>query len=198
MYSGEMPSTRIRFRIMLYPRWNALFSRSASPLTMFLAAAGSSFSSNIMITIPRSSSPRRPARPLIWMNSPELRFRNSFPSHLRTAVNTTVLAGMLSPMLNVSVAKSTLSRPSWNRISITSLRIGSSPPWWIPIPRRSSGRMCSICGRARSSSLSASIALLNTVDTMSFSSSVLNSSLLICSASASHCRLLKANTITGL
>ena len=27
---------------------------------------------------------------------------------------------------------STLTRPSWKRISTVSLRMGSSPEWWIP------------------------------------------------------------------
>jgi hypothetical protein len=105
--------------------------------------------------MPRSSSPRRPARPLIWMYSPELTMRKSSPSYcarprrrqtrpprpparpesartLRTLVNTTVLAGMFRPMEKVSVEKRHLQRPSWKRISITSLRMGSSPPWWMP------------------------------------------------------------------
>ena len=53
---------------------------------------------------PRSSLPRRPARPLIWMYSPELIQRKPPPSNLRALVNTTVLAGMFSPVEKVSVA----------------------------------------------------------------------------------------------
>lgn len=29
---------------------------------------------------------------------------------------------------------------------MTSLRMGSSPEWWTPMPRFSMGRMCVICG----------------------------------------------------
>ena len=35
----------------------------------------------------------------------------------------------LRPIEKVSVEKSALSRPSWKRISTTSFRIGSKPPW---------------------------------------------------------------------
>ena len=56
---------------------------------------------------PRSSRPRRPARPLIWMYSPEVSQRKPPPSNLRALVNTTVLAGMLRPVEKVSVANST-------------------------------------------------------------------------------------------
>ena len=38
--------------------------------------------------------------------------RNSAPSNLRTEVKTTVLAGMLRPIENVSVEKSTFRKPS--------------------------------------------------------------------------------------
>jgi len=62
--------------------------------------------STIMKHSPRSSLPRRPARPLIWMYSPLATQRCCSPSHLRIAVNTTVLAGMLSPVEKVSVANS--------------------------------------------------------------------------------------------
>ena len=41
-------------------------------LTMFLPAAGLIFSSTMRMTIPLSSRPRRPARPLIWMYSPDV------------------------------------------------------------------------------------------------------------------------------
>ena len=43
---------------------------------------------------------------------------------------------MFSPTDMVSVAKSTLIKPSWNKISITSFKIGSSPEWCTPKPRR--------------------------------------------------------------
>ena len=41
-------------------------------LTMALPALGVMRSSTIKMTIPRSSKPRRPARPLIWMYSPDV------------------------------------------------------------------------------------------------------------------------------
>lgn len=58
----------------------------------------------MMMHTPRSSFPRRPARPLICVYSPLSRKRNSPPSHFTVLVKMTVLAGMLSPMANVSVA----------------------------------------------------------------------------------------------
>ena len=58
---------------------------------------------------PRSSRPRRPARPLIWMYSPEDTQRKPPPSNLRALVKTTVFAGMLSPVEKVSVANNTCS-----------------------------------------------------------------------------------------
>ena len=109
----------------------------------------------------------------------------------------TVLAGMLSPMAKVSVAKSALIRPSWNRSSVVSFRIGSRPPWWMPMPRRSSGRTFSTCGRHRSSSERTRIALSNTSSTSRFSSPVFRSSLAICSAYASHSFFEKEKTMTG-
>ena len=51
--------------------------------------------------------PRRPARPLIWMYSPEVSQRKPPPSNLRAFVNTTVFAGMFRPVEKVSVANST-------------------------------------------------------------------------------------------
>ena len=59
--------------------------------------------------LPLSSRPRRPARPLIWMYSPEDTQRKPPPSNLRALVKTTVLAGMFRPVEKVSVAKSTCS-----------------------------------------------------------------------------------------
>lgn len=40
----------------------------------------------------------------------------------------------------------TLSRPSENRISMVSFRMGSRPPWWMPMPLLSSGSTCSTWG----------------------------------------------------
>ena len=52
----------------------------------------------------------------------------SFPSNFWVDVNRTVLAGMLRPMAKVSVAKRAFNKPSPNRISMVSFRIGRSPP----------------------------------------------------------------------
>ena len=58
-----------------------------------------------MMTVPVVSMPRRPARPAIWMYSPASRLRMHVPSCFRTLSNTTVRAGMFTPIANVSVAK---------------------------------------------------------------------------------------------
>ena len=109
----------------------------------------------------------------------------------------TVRAGMLMPMLNVSVANSTLSRESWNRISMTSFRMGSRPPWWMPMPRLSSGSTASICGSFLSSSDSDATALVNTRSMNPFSSAEVRSRRAMSSAYCSHSRLEKENTMTG-
>jgi hypothetical protein len=113
-------------------------------LTISLAVVGLIRSSIIKTTIPRSSFPRRPARPLIWIYSPEVILnritslhskantlfctqRNSFPSNFLAAVNKTVRAGIFNPILNVSVANKALIKPSPKRISIVSLIIGNNP-----------------------------------------------------------------------
>ena len=54
--------------------------------------------------MPVVSMPRRPARPAIWMYSPASRLRMHVPSCFRTLSNTTVRAGMFTPIANVSVA----------------------------------------------------------------------------------------------
>mmetsp|Transcript_5482 Transcript_5482/g.12091 ORF Transcript_5482/g.12091 Transcript_5482/m.12091 type:complete len:239 (+) Transcript_5482:1584-2300(+) len=164
---------------------------------MFFATSGSIFSSSIWITMPLSSLPRRPALPLICMYSPEVIQRKSCPSNFLVCVKTTVLAGMLMPMEKVSVAKRHLMRPSWKRISITSFRMGSRPPWWMPTPFFSRGRMVCTAGSALSSSESESMAFTNTLSTSAFSSSLLNSSRAICSAYASQSFLLKLNMMQG-
>ena len=51
-----------------------------------------------------------------------------FPSNFWAPVKRTVLAGMLRPIANVSVANNAFIRPSPNRISVVSLRIGKRPP----------------------------------------------------------------------
>lgn len=40
----------------------------------------------------------------------------------------------------------TLSRPSEKRISMVSFRMGSRPPWWIPMPLFNNGSTCSTWG----------------------------------------------------
>ena len=74
---------------------------------MSFATAGSMRSSIIRITRPRSSRPRRPARPAICTYSPEEIQRYPVPSNLRGEVNTTVFVGMLRPVDIVSVATNT-------------------------------------------------------------------------------------------
>ena len=64
--------------------------------------------------IPLSSSPRRPARPLIWIYSPDVSQRKAPPSHLRAFVKATVLAGMLRPVEKVSVANNACSQGASN------------------------------------------------------------------------------------
>lgn len=59
------------------------------------------------ITVPVSSKPRRPALPAICINSEGWRSLKFNPSCLRIESNTTVLAGILTPMAKVSVAKRT-------------------------------------------------------------------------------------------
>ena len=104
-----------------------------------------------MMHVPNGSFPRRPARPLICVYSPGAMTRSSTPSNFLNAVNTTHRAGMFSPIANVSVANSTLSRPSPNRISTISLTTGSNPEWWIPMPRSSTGRIFVTAASSRSS-----------------------------------------------
>lgn len=43
--------------------------------------------------------------------------------------------------------KAKIVRLTWKRISITSFKMGNNPPWWIPTPRLSKGRMASTCAR---------------------------------------------------
>mmetsp|Transcript_46068 Transcript_46068/g.147329 ORF Transcript_46068/g.147329 Transcript_46068/m.147329 type:complete len:227 (+) Transcript_46068:2672-3352(+) len=164
---------------------------------MSFTTAASIFSSTIRITTPRSSRPRRPARPLIWMYSPEVTHRKAVPSNLRALVNTQVRAGMLRPIEKVSVAKRTLMNPSWNMISMTSFMIGNSPEWCTPMPRCSSGSMSFTLGSRRSSSDRVSMALVKTPSTSFFSSSLVRSIFSICDARLSHSRLEKEKTMQG-
>mmetsp|Transcript_6351 Transcript_6351/g.22703 ORF Transcript_6351/g.22703 Transcript_6351/m.22703 type:complete len:226 (-) Transcript_6351:817-1494(-) len=149
------------------------------------------------ITIPLSSSPLLPALPLIWMYSPEESHRNPPPSNFLGLTNTTVLAGMLSPVEKVSVAKRHLSRPSWKRTSTTSFRMGRSPEWCTPIPCLSSGRRWLICGSLRSSGLRHSTAFAKMVLVSFFSSSVVRSRLVSLVARFSQSLFEKAKMMQG-
>lgn len=80
---------------------------------------------------------------------------------------------------------------------MTSFRMGSSPPWWMPTPRLSRGRIASICGSFLSSSDSESMAFTNTCSISAFSSPDVKSILASASAYVSHSRLEKENTMTG-
>lgn len=68
------------------------------------SAIRGTFALQSRITVPVGSSPLRPARPAIWMYSPDKRSRKAVPSCFLIESNTTVLAGMLTPIANVSVA----------------------------------------------------------------------------------------------
>eukprot|EP00755_Sulcionema_specki_P036991 Sspe_Gene.107985::Locus_87138_Transcript_1_1_Confidence_1.000_Length_957::g.107985::m.107985 len=197
MYSGSMSSTRSTFSTMLYVRWKELRSGSAWPEVMDLTTSGGTASSIIAMAIPFSSIPRRPARPLICTYSPEVSQRFPEPSNFLTLVKMTVLAGMLRPIAKVSVLKSTLMSCCWKRSSMTSFRMGRSPLWWIPTPRFSMGRMSVTAFSCLSSSPRASIALVNTSSTSSFSWSSLKSRRERFTAYNSHSFLEKENTMQG-
>lgn len=89
----------------------------------------------IYVVLPLVSSPRRPARPLIWIYSPgeiildrlegkkmanskeyvnteNPNYLNAVPSHFFSLVKTTVFAGILTPIENVSVLNKTLTSDS--------------------------------------------------------------------------------------
>eukprot|EP00967_Tisochrysis_lutea_P117377 scaffold189774_cov32-Tisochrysis_lutea.AAC.2 len=123
----------------------------------------SSSSDRSNMTVPLGSRPRRPARPDIWMYSAAEGGRKTSPSHFRSEVKTTARAGMLRPRANVSVAKRNSMRPSWKRISTTSLSTGSRPEWWTATPRSRSGSILSICSTCWSACASVATAASNTV-----------------------------------
>ena len=83
----------------------------------------------MMMTVPEVSLPLRPALPAICVYSPGVNDRNAIPSCFRVAAKTTVLAGILTPMAKVSVAKRTRMREREKRISTASFKIGSKPEW---------------------------------------------------------------------
>ena len=132
--SGWMSSILIIFRSMLYPRWNVEQRGSDYPLSIDLAISGSNFLVAMRMVIPLSSRPLLPALPLIQIYSPPESHLYSSPSNFSIEVNTTVLAGIFIPILNVSVVNNTLSNPSQNNNSITSFTMGRSPPSWMPSP----------------------------------------------------------------
>ncbi|ABT16733.1 hypothetical protein ATCV1_z599L [Acanthocystis turfacea chlorella virus 1] len=85
-------------------------------------------------TCPLVSNPRRPARPAIWMNSCGWNMRRSCPSNFSSDSKTTVLAGPLTPIANVSVETNTGSMPEQKRCSMISLQCGIIPAWCTPTP----------------------------------------------------------------
>jgi hypothetical protein len=95
------------------------------------AAAFKTINSNQHQAAPLSSSPLLPARPLIWMYSPLRSHLKVPPSHFRARVKATDFAGMLRPVENVSVANSTLSRPSCRTYG-TQWRVQDNQSLWWP------------------------------------------------------------------
>ena len=81
--------------------------------------------------------PRRPARPVSWVNSPAVITSCRSPVNLVMLSMTTVRAGMLMPSERVSVANTTLTRPAWKSSSTVSLKTGTWPAWWEANPAAS-------------------------------------------------------------
>ncbi len=77
--------------------------REASPAT----ARGSKPGCQQTTAWPSTSMPRRPARPVSWVNSPAVMSACVSPLYLTSFSNTTLRAGMLMPSARVSVAKTT-------------------------------------------------------------------------------------------
>ena len=71
--------------------------------------------------------PRRPARPVIWVYSPEVIATRASPLNFSSFSSTTVRAGMLMPRARVSVAKTTFTSLRLKSSSTTSLKAGRSP-----------------------------------------------------------------------
>ena len=95
-----------------------------------MGASSSSWRPMTQNTLPLSSIPWRPARPAICMKSRVLSQSKLTPSYFRSALNTTVRAGMLIPSAKVSVVNRSFRSPAVNMRSTTSLKIGSIPAWW--------------------------------------------------------------------
>ncbi len=76
---------------------------------------------------PRSSMPRRPARPVSCVYSPGVRNSWRSPVNFESFSITTERAGMSMPSASVSVAKTTFTRPAANASSTASFIGGTMP-----------------------------------------------------------------------
>mmetsp|Transcript_78037 Transcript_78037/g.168747 ORF Transcript_78037/g.168747 Transcript_78037/m.168747 type:complete len:210 (-) Transcript_78037:133-762(-) len=151
-----------------------------------------------MITVrPQSSLPLRPARPDIWMNSLPEMVRLMLPSNFSNSVKTTVLAGMLTPIAKVSVVNRIFTKFSWNNISVISLTMGKSPPWWMPIPFNRNSLKTVMDLSSWSSMFRVEIARFHISSTMLRSRSDTSEKSLTSLARSSHLRLLKLKQIAG-
>ncbi len=77
--------------------------------------------------MPWSSMPRRPARPVSWVYCDGVSRSWRSPVNLLRLEITTERAGMLIPRASVSVANTTLTRPSTKQASTASLKGGTMP-----------------------------------------------------------------------
>ena len=93
------------------------------------AVAESTVGDHWTTALPSISIPRLPALPVSCVYSPGVTGTCASPFHFTSFSNTTVLAGMLMPSANVSVANTALTNPRWKRSSITALKVGSKPAW---------------------------------------------------------------------
>ena len=118
---------RIRFAAMLYVgrnaerRWNDVLAASSA------TSSNRTHGDHSTTALPRSSIPRRPARPVSWVYSPGVRRWWCSPVNFVSFSITTVRAGMLMPTARVSVAKTTLTRPLMKHSSTTSFIGGTIP-----------------------------------------------------------------------
>ena len=71
--------------------------------------------------------PRRPARPVSWVYSPDVMATRASPLNFSSFSSTTERAGMLTPRAKVSVAKTTYRSFNWKSSSTTSLNAGRRP-----------------------------------------------------------------------
>ena len=86
---------------------------------------------------PSSSSPLRPARPVSWRYSPDVRVARPAPPYFVKRSMTTDRAGMLIPRDSVSVANTIFNRPAAKHSSTVSRKTGTSPAWCAATPRSS-------------------------------------------------------------